>query len=86
MKGFILNLETSKGSARRKPSFGRSGPEPEAALMENTGACAAWEDGHEWRALRSKRYTHAIYRKDGQELLFDNVTEATLKPESPSLP
>ncbi len=40
--------------------------------MMNTGACAIWEDGYEWRALRSKRYTYAIYRKDRKEFLFDN--------------
>jgi arylsulfatase A-like enzyme len=53
-------------------AFGKRGPEPEAALMQNTGACAIWEDGYEWRALRSKQYTYAIYRKDKRELLFDN--------------
>jgi arylsulfatase A-like enzyme len=56
-------------------AFGRPGPEPEAALMENTGACASWEDGHEWRALRSKQYTYAIYRRDRKELLFDNLND-----------
>ncbi len=48
------------------------GPEPDAALLQNTGACASWEDGHEWRALRDKQYTYAIYRVDQQEMLFDN--------------
>lgn len=47
-------------------------PEPEAAFLQNTGACAAWTDGHEWRALRDKRFTYAIYRRDKAELLFDN--------------
>lgn len=56
-------------------AFGRPGPEPEAAFMQNTGACAAWEDGYEWRALRSKRYTYATYRKDRRELLFDNTAD-----------
>lgn len=56
-------------------AFGKPGPEPEAAFMQNTGACAAWEDGYEWRALRSKQYTYAIYRKDRRELLFDNVAD-----------
>jgi arylsulfatase A-like enzyme len=55
--------------------LGRPGREPEAALLQNTGACAAWEDGHEWRALRDKRYTYAKYRVDGRELLFDNVAD-----------
>ena len=51
------------------------GPEPAAALMECTGATAAWEDGHEWRALRTKQYTYAIYRSDAEELLFDNAAD-----------
>jgi arylsulfatase A-like enzyme len=53
-------------------ALGRKGPEPEAALLQNTGACAAWENGYEWRALRDKRYTYAVYRRDKSELLFDN--------------
>ena len=50
-------------------------PQPEAAFLQNTGACAMWEDGHEWRALRSKRYTYAIYKSDSQELLYDNIED-----------
>jgi arylsulfatase A-like enzyme len=53
-------------------ALGRKGPGPKAAFLQNTGACAAWENGHEWRALRDKRYTYAIYRVDKAELLFDN--------------
>ena len=56
-------------------ALGQPGPEPEAAFMQNTGACAVWEDGYEWRALRSKQYTYAIYRKDRKELLFDNLKD-----------
>jgi arylsulfatase A-like enzyme len=55
--------------------LGREGPEPEAALMQNTGACAAWKDGYEWRALRDKQHTYAVYRRDGRELLFDNQAD-----------
>lgn len=55
--------------------LGKEGPEPEAAFMMGTGAVADWEDGHEWRALRSKRYTYAIYRVDGKEFLFDNIED-----------
>ncbi|MHC5054408.1 MAG: sulfatase family protein [Planctomycetota bacterium] len=51
---------------------GKTGPEPEFAFLQNTGACAAWHDGHEWRAARTKRHTYARYRVDGKELLFDN--------------
>jgi arylsulfatase A-like enzyme len=50
-------------------------PEPDAAFLQNTGACAAWEDGYEWRALRDKRDTYAVYRRDGCELLFDNIND-----------
>ena len=56
-------------------ALGKKGPEPDAAFLQNTGACAAWQDGHEWRALRDKRYTYAIYRRDRSELLFDNVAD-----------
>ncbi len=61
-----------EGMSLAKAALGKPGPEPEAAFMQNTGACAAWRDGHEWRALRDKRYTYAIYRRDKAELLFDN--------------
>ncbi len=56
-------------------ALGQAGPEPEAAFLQNTGACAVWEDGYEWRALRSKQFTYAIYRKDRKELLFDNLSD-----------
>jgi len=56
-------------------ALGRKGPEPEAALLQNTGACAAWQNGHEWRALRDKQYTYATYRVDKSELLFDNKND-----------
>ena len=55
-------------------AFGQAG-EAAAAFLQNTGACAIWEDGHEWRALRDNRYTYARYRVDGAELLFDNVSD-----------
>lgn len=49
--------------------------EPEAALMQGMGATAIFEDGHEWRALRSKRHTYAVFRADQSELLFDNLDD-----------
>lgn len=54
---------------------GETGPEPEFAFLQNTGACASWENGHEWRALRDRRYTYAVYRADGKELLFDHQAD-----------
>ena len=56
-------------------AYGKPGPEPEAAFMQCTGAVASWEDGHEWRAVRSKRHTYAVYRVDRRELLFDNEAD-----------
>ena len=53
--------------------------EPLFAFLMNTGACAIWEDGHEWRAIRDKKYTYAVYRgsKDlpRKELFFDNMND-----------
>lgn len=59
--------------------LGVSDREPEGALMMGTGATAAWEDGHEWRAWRTKQYTYAVYLSDGQELLFDNIADPLQK-------
>lgn len=42
------------------------------ALMMCTGPTAVFGDGNEWRAYRTKRYTYAIFKADGLELLFDN--------------
>ena len=44
--------------------------------MQGMGCTAKWEDGHEWRALRTKRYTYAVHRPDGCEKLFDNITDS----------
>jgi len=51
---------------------GRKGPEPEFAFLQGLGHTWQWNDGFEWRAVRDKRYTYAIYRRDKSELLFDN--------------
>ena len=49
--------------------------EPEAAFMQGMGCTAKWEDGYEWRALRSKQHTYAVHRPDGCEKLFDNLAD-----------
>lgn len=54
---------------------GQAGPEPEMTLLQGCGATAIWEDGHEWRAVRDKRYTYGVYLLDGKELLFDNIAD-----------
>jgi len=51
---------------------GQTAPEPEFAFLQGMGHTFLWIDGHEWRALRDKRFTYATYRVDGSELLFDN--------------
>ncbi len=74
----LMNLpipKESEGMDLSKVAVGLNGQEPQAALMQNTGACAVFEDGHEWRALRDKRFTYAKYRVDGFELLFDNISD-----------
>ena len=42
------------------------------ALMMCTGPTAIFGDGQEWRAIRTKKYTYAVFKSDGQELLFDD--------------
>jgi arylsulfatase A-like enzyme len=54
---------------------GRPGPEPEAVLLQGCGATAKWVDGHEWRAVRDKRFTYAVFRLDGKEMLFDRAND-----------
>ncbi len=70
--------ESVEGMDLSRAAQGNSGPEPEAAFLMNTGACAVWEDGHEWRALRDNRFTYAVFRGEGpknlprKEVLFDH--------------
>lgn len=56
-------------------ALGKSGPEPPFAFLQGMGHTFLWKDGFEWRALRDRRYTYALYRSDGKELLFDNVAD-----------
>lgn len=67
--------EEVEGSDCSGMILGTGCEEPEGALMMGTGATATWEDGHEWRAYRTKQYTYAVYLSDGQELLFDNLKD-----------
>lgn len=54
---------------------GKPGKEPEFAFLQGMGHTCSWTDGFEWRALRTKQYTYAVYRRDGKELLFDNAAD-----------
>ncbi|MCL2645837.1 MAG: sulfatase [Phycisphaerales bacterium] len=68
--------ESVEGMDLSRCALGRpGGGEPEVALLQNTGACADWIDGHEWRAMRDERYTYAIFRRDGSERLFDRSSD-----------
>ncbi len=61
-------------SAIRKEPHTRENPEKpweNGALLMCTGPTAAWGDGQEWRAYRTRRYKYARYKSDGQEFLFD---------------
>lgn len=54
---------------------GKPGPEPNFAFLQGMGHTCSWSDGFEWRALRNKQFTYAVYRSDGKELLFDNIAD-----------
>jgi arylsulfatase A-like enzyme len=55
--------------------YGKKGDEPQFALLQGMGHTHLWKDGHEWRAVRDKRYTFARYLVDGSELLFDRADD-----------
>ena len=56
-------------------ALGQGGDEPEAAFMQGMAEVDGWDDGFEWRALRTKQHTYAIYRDDRSEKLFDNLAD-----------
>jgi arylsulfatase A-like enzyme len=51
------------------------GPEPACAFLQGMGHTYLWQDGAEWRAVRSKRFTYARYLCDGSEHLYDNLSD-----------
>lgn len=55
--------------------LGKSEAEIPFAFLQGMGATAIFEDGHEWRAIRTNQYTYAIYRDDQSEYLFDNLAD-----------
>lgn len=52
-----------------------TGVEPEFAFMQGMGHTYQWKDGFEWRSVRNKQYTYAVYKRDGKELLFDHIND-----------
>jgi arylsulfatase A-like enzyme len=66
---------TAEGMDLSHLALGKPGAEPDAAYMQCLAPTANFDDGHEWRALRDRQYTYAIYRRDGSELLFDHQAD-----------
>jgi arylsulfatase A-like enzyme len=64
-----------EGNDLSRHALGQSAAEPDAAHLQGMGTTAAWTDGTEWRGLRDREYTYAIYRRDGRELLFHNLSD-----------
>ncbi|MCC8074009.1 MAG: sulfatase [Clostridiales bacterium] len=44
-------------------------------LLMGTGPTAIYGNGKEWRGIRSRKYTYAVYKIDGKEFLFDNIND-----------
>lgn len=44
-------------------------------LLMGTGPETSWIDGTEWRGIRDSKYTYAVYKRGGNEFLFDNVND-----------
>jgi len=65
----------AEGMDRSHLARGQGGPEPEFAFLQGLGHTWQWIDGFEWRAVRDKRYTYAVYRRDKAELLFDHQAD-----------
>lgn len=49
--------------------------EPPFAFMQGTGSVAIYANGYEWRAIRDKRYTYGVWRRDMEEHLYDNIAD-----------
>ncbi len=74
----MLNLpipEDVEGTDLSNAAFNQPTDDPGAAFMQGMGCTAKWENGYEWRALRTKQYTYAVHRSDRSEKLFDNIAD-----------
>ncbi len=67
--------EDVEGSDLSPAAFDPAFEGPAAAFMQGMGCTAKWEDGYEWRALRTKQHTYAVHRPDGSEKLYDNIAD-----------
>jgi arylsulfatase A-like enzyme len=68
-----------EGTDLSRIARGKKGPEPADAFLQGMGHTYLWIDGFEWRAVRNKRYTYAVYRVDGSEHLYDNLEDPLQK-------
>ena len=59
--------------------YKQKGIEPDFAFMQGMGHTYQWKDGYEWRAVRDKRYTYAVYLRDGTEAFFDRESDPFMK-------
>ena len=64
--------DSVEGMDLSRLAVGKGGPEPGVAFLQGMGHTYQWIDGFEWRGLRDKRFTYAVYRRDGSEHLYDN--------------
>ncbi|MBS1855503.1 MAG: sulfatase [Acidobacteria bacterium] len=64
-----------EGADLSRHILGKGGRTPGAVHMQGMGTTAAWTDGTEWRAVRDREHTYAVYRRDGRELLFRHATD-----------
>jgi arylsulfatase A-like enzyme len=67
--------DSVEGMDLSRLALGQGGAEPEFALLQGMGHTYQWIDGYEWRAVRDKRHTYAVYRSDGSEHLYDNLED-----------
>ncbi|MHC4563581.1 MAG: sulfatase family protein [Planctomycetota bacterium] len=67
--------EAVEGMDLSSHATGQGGDEPDGAFMQGMAEVDGWGDGDEWRAMRTKQHTYAIYRDDGTEMLFDNIAD-----------
>lgn len=75
----LMNLpvpDEVEGLDLKDALLGKDGAvEPSGSLMMGTGATAVFEDGHEWRAFRTKRFTYAVYHAGRHDFLFDDLAD-----------
>jgi hypothetical protein len=74
LSGYATGTDPGNRPSKEEPRE-EEPPRKEAALMQGMGHTYQWEDGDEWRAVRSRRYTYAKMLADGQEYLFDHVED-----------